>query len=209
MYGYYKDETYFDRLDDLQINCLFNLISRHVQVLENKILQKKSGWKGMGVFKGLGWLAGGSFYGWLAHEGYRSLTTGDFGDVKIPDFELRSISSFKATRSERKEWDKLKANGAKITWNLSPYWYYRVDDLSEADYKKVSYLAFRLASWEAKKTMLTMGVATGALTALAIYQFYKVTRYAERLVERLERDKRILAQLQNQKDVRLKAFYSQ
>ena len=37
MYQYYKDETYFERLDDLQVNYLFNLVSRHIQILENKI----------------------------------------------------------------------------------------------------------------------------------------------------------------------------
>jgi hypothetical protein len=213
MYGYDKNESYLANLDTFTIDYWADLMSRHIQVLENKILQNKSGWKSMGVLKGLGWVAGSIFGGWLIYAQSQGLTTGSFGNVDISDYQMSNISSIKFSRSEKKKLDLLDeariANGYTLKRNVSPYWYYRLNELSPENWSKLHYLALRLACRKAKEAMLVgLGMSAVCATAAA-YQFYKVTRYAERLVERLERDKRALELLQNQKDIRLGRFYSQ
>ena len=207
MYGYDKNESYLESLDTFTIDYWADLMSRHIKVLENKILQNKSGWKSMGVLKGLGWVAGTVLGGWLIYAQSQGLTTGSFGNVDISDYQMNNISSAKFARSEKKQLDLLNeariANGHTLKRNFSPYWYYRISELSSENYNKLHYLGLRLACRKAKERMLVgLGVSAVCATAAA-YQFYKVTRYAERLVERLERDQNALDLLHNQKDIRL------
>ena len=54
-------------------------------------------------------------------------------------------------------------------------------------------------SQDAMNNAVVFGVASALLAAAAGSQFYKVSRYAERIVERLERDKRILTVLEQEK----------
>lgn len=48
---------------------------------------------------------------------------------------------------------------------------------------------------------LGLGIMAGVLATGAGIQFYKVSRYAERLIERLQRDRRILAKLYEEKAI--------
>lgn len=206
-YGFHKDESYLDLLDDFQINNLCNIVSIHIKILENKILQKRSGLKSMGMLKGLGWVVGCLFGGWVTHMSYQDLITGSFGAVKVPDSMLDNISTLRFSRSEKKNLDLLadtiKANGKKLIPLLSYYWFYRISDLSPSDYDKYKYLVLRLAVRKEKQGMLCGYAISAACLGAALYQFYKVSRYAERLIERLERDKRVFVLLQKQKDIRL------
>ena len=59
------------------------------------------------------------------------------------------------------------------------------------------------ASFHARQNLMeavvSMSFVSAIFAVVAIQQFHKVARYAERLVERLERDKRLLVNFQNEK----------
>jgi len=208
--SWYKNESYLEGLDSFTRDYLIDLILRHIIVLEHKIAQNKSGWQSWGVLKGAGWLAGSVVGGWVVHGEAQRLAVGSFGKVEVPDSQMNRLSAIKFSRSERKKLDLLsdamKINNNKITLVFSPNWYYKVNYLSEKDLDKLSYLMLRLASQEVQGNMLAgLGIFVVCCGA-AVYQFYKVTRYAERLVERLERDRRVLALLCDQRSRRLARF---
>jgi hypothetical protein len=56
-----------------------------------------------------------------------------------------------------------------------------------------------ICSQECMTAAISLGIVSAAFAGIAGAQFYKVSRYAQRLIERLERDKKILKDLEQEK----------
>lgn len=136
LYWLDQHNPYYFLLDDFQddFNYYIAVLTDHIKVLENKILQQKSGLSSMGMLRGVGFSALSTLCGSGAYYSYK-------------------------TRNE--------------------------------------------VAWQGSQGAITTGVYCGIMSAVfavaAVTKFYKVSQYVERLIARLERDKRILADLKREK----------
>lgn len=123
-------------LDDFQddFDYYIAVLTDHIVVLENKILQQTSKFRSTAMVRGIGYSALSALFG--AGSYYSYITRND------------------------------------VRW---------------------------LGSQEAVNSSVGLGLMTAMFTAVAATQFYKVYRHAGRLIERLERDKRILDVLKQAK----------
>lgn len=201
----------FEKTAHINFDYYLDLLKKNTKIIQHKIDIKESKWSDRGlqgtiIISSLFTMGVGYIMYLIGHE----LWTGTFSGVSIPSQKLKELSSLKFTRAERKKLDRIEVKKITITYEKPQYSFVSIweeqdmqrqlNNLSEADLKKLSYLARKQAIWNARMVLAIIG-SCGLLEvgALLFQPLYEAIYYQEVLQQQLKDTKDLHSRLLREK----------
>ncbi len=205
----------FEKTTDLDFDYHLALLEKHRQILQHEIRSNKSGWSvkssEIAFVVAVAALSTAGF-GYIIHHLWQNLSTGKFGNVNIHYDLLKTLSSLKYSRSERKKLDRVSVD--KITITYEQPWEetlarMRANCLSPSERQNLAYFTRSEAIRNAQTGIGAIAACWAFLTAWILGPtMYGTIYYADNLAKELERDKILHQRLLTEKMNRLTAYMS-